>query len=98
MDCTFCSICSGDVDAEVLEETDESLAFAPLPRVSEGHTLVIPKEHYETMFDIPETTLSVVEHAGAISRRLQASGFDARNDSNGSFRRAVPISRTHQYA
>ncbi|WP_049970327.1 HIT family protein [Haladaptatus cibarius] len=80
MTCTFCSICAGEEEAEIVNETDETLAFAPLNPISEGHILVIPKDHYETIFDIPESTLcTVVKHTKIIAERLQANGFDGAN-------------------
>jgi histidine triad (HIT) family protein len=80
MDCIFCSIVAGEEDAVVVDETDETLAFAPLDPVSEGHLLVIPKSHYESLFDVPESTLSdVIKHTKSIASRLQDSDFDGVN-------------------
>ena len=89
MDCVFCSIYRGQEEALILDETDETLAFAPLDHISEGHMLVIPKEHYESLFDIPESTLcAVMEHVRTISRRLCSSDFDGVNLLNASGRAA----------
>lgn len=80
MTCVFCSICAGEEDAKIVAETDKTLAFAPLNPISEGHILVIPKHHYETIFDIPESTLcAVMEHTKTIAERLQADDFDGMN-------------------
>lgn len=80
MECIFCSIVAGEEDAIVVDETDETLAFAPLDPVSEGHLLVIPKSHYESLFDVPEATLSnVMKHTKSIASRLQDSEFDGVN-------------------
>lgn len=80
MGCLFCSIVQGDEDAMILDETDETIAFVPLDPVSEGHVLVIPKEHYESLFDISEPTLNaVMEHAKTIAERLRAHDFDGVN-------------------
>ena len=89
MDCVFCSICRGQEDALILDETDKTLAFAPLDHISEGHMLVIPKEHYESLLDIPEPTLcTVMKHVRTISRRLCSSDFDGVNLLNASGRAA----------
>ena len=80
MDCIFCAIVAGEEDAVVVDETDETIAFAPLEPVSEGHLLVIPKAHYENLFDIPEPILrAVMKHAKSIAEELHADDFDGVN-------------------
>ncbi|WP_439028271.1 HIT family protein [Haloarchaeobius sp. DT45] len=80
MDCIFCEIVAGEADALVLDETDETLAFAPLEPVSEGHLLVVPKAHHENLFDISEEALRAVsDHARDIATRLRDHGFDGVN-------------------
>ncbi|SFC71372.1 histidine triad (HIT) family protein [Halobiforma haloterrestris] len=82
MTCPFCDIVDGDGDGDtlVLEETDETIAFVPLDPVSEGHLLVVPKTHYESLFDIPAETLAeVTTHARSIVRRLRDADFDGAN-------------------
>lgn len=80
MDCVFCSIVAGEEDAVVVDETDETMAFAPLEPVSEGHLLVIPKAHYENLFDVPEPILrAVMEHVKSIAERLHTDEFDGVN-------------------
>ena len=80
MECTFCTICDGNEDAVILDETSDTLVFAPLNPISEGHLLVIPKEHYATLADVPAPTLcAVMEHAKAIAERLRSHGFDGVN-------------------
>ena len=97
MDCPFCAICAGTEPAEVVDETATTLAFAPLDPVAEGHVLVIPKAHHETLFDVPASTLCrVVEHAKSIAERLTAHDFDGvtlLNDS--SHQQTVPHFHLH---
>jgi histidine triad (HIT) family protein len=42
--------------ATVIFENDEFLAFSPIDTVSKGHTLVIPKEHSESIFNLEKKT------------------------------------------
>lgn len=58
--CVFCKIVKGELEVKIIHETDSVLAFIPKDQVSKGHTLVIPKEHYENIFDISEDALSDV--------------------------------------
>jgi histidine triad (HIT) family protein len=44
--------------ATIIYEDDKVLAFLDIRPLNEGHTLVIPKQHYETVYDIPENLIS----------------------------------------
>ena len=55
-DCIFCKIVNGEMDHWKLYEDEHTLVFLSIdPAVPEGgHTLVIPKKHYEFISDMPE--------------------------------------------
>ena len=61
--CIFCKIVRKEVPASIIYEDSEVMAFLDIRPLSEGHTLIIPKEHYETIFDIPEDLLMQVHKA-----------------------------------
>ena len=50
----FDKIITGEIPASKIYEDDEFLAFLDIMPFEKGHTLVIPKKRYETIFDIPE--------------------------------------------
>ena len=52
MDCIFCKIISGDIPAKIIAETEKSLAFMDAFPLAKGHSLVIPKTHYEKIQNI----------------------------------------------
>ena len=52
--CVFCDIVRGDTAAHVVFEDDVSLAFLDARPVFEGHTLLVPREHHETLADLPQ--------------------------------------------
>ncbi|MDR2569041.1 MAG: HIT family protein [Oscillospiraceae bacterium] len=52
--CIFCEIVKGNVPSSKIYEDDFTFAFFDINPVNEYHTLVIPKKHYENIFDIPE--------------------------------------------
>ena len=56
--CNFCRIVSGENPASVVYDDGNVLAFMDLYPANVGHTLVVPKEHWETIYDIPEEVLS----------------------------------------
>lgn len=53
MDCIFCKIAAGEIKARTIMETDYSIAFLDAFPLAKGHSLVIPKKHYEKIQDVP---------------------------------------------
>ncbi len=53
MDCIFCKIVSGQIKARIVLETKNSIAFLDAFPLAKGHTLVIPKKHYEKIQQMP---------------------------------------------
>ena len=62
-DCIFCRIIKGQIPCTKVYEDSYVLAFLDIGPVNKGHTLVIPKEHYETIFDMPDSLLCLVASA-----------------------------------
>ena len=52
LDCIFCKISSKEIKSRVIFETENSLAFLDAFPLTVGHTLVIPKQHYEKIQDL----------------------------------------------
>ena len=52
--CIFCKIVRGELSSWKVYEDESTYAFFDINPKNEYHTLVIPKKHYENMFDIPE--------------------------------------------
>ena len=52
-DCLFCAIASGDHPAEIVLADEVAVAFLDGRPVFKGHVLVIPRDHYETLADLP---------------------------------------------
>lgn len=52
MDCIFCKIVKGQIKARTILETQKSLAFLDAFPLAPGHSLVIPKNHYEKIQDM----------------------------------------------
>ena len=52
MDCIFCKIAKGQIKAKTILETQKSLAFLDAFPLALGHSLVIPKNHYEKIQDM----------------------------------------------
>ena len=50
--CVFCRIVDGLAPAHIVYEDTDSIAFFPIVPAAEGHTLVVPRVHARTLFDI----------------------------------------------
>ena len=62
-DCVFCQIVRKEAPASVVFEDVEVMAFMDIRPVGEGHTLVIPKQHYVDIYDAPEEVVANVYKA-----------------------------------
>lgn len=60
MSCLFCKIARKEVPADIIYEDDDLLVFLDLYPDSNGHTLIIPKKHYQDIKDIPLHTLNQI--------------------------------------
>ena len=77
--CLFCAIVAGTEPAYVVLETDETMAFLDVRPLFPGHTLLVPKQHYETLIDLPEALLAPLfaqaqRLAGAMETAFGAAG------------------------
>ena len=80
-DCVFCGIVAGQLPAARVLETPKVLAFLDMAPVNYGHTLVIPKAHYQNFLDLPDdlwTEMGRVSRqvAQALRTVLYAQGFN----------------------
>ena len=53
LDCIFCKIVSKEIPAKLLVETDLCIGFLDAFPLTKGHALIIPKNHYEKIQDLP---------------------------------------------
>ena len=73
-DCIFCKIVAGTVPCFKLFEDAETLAFMDINPVHDGHSLVIPKDHYPTLFEIaPEAFAAAARTAIQVAKAVDAA-------------------------
>lgn len=80
MDCLFCKIAGKQVDARIIYESDDAVAFLDIFPHAPGHSVVIPKAHVESIIDLPEEGVepffSAVKHVAALLKnKLNPDGF-----------------------
>jgi histidine triad (HIT) family protein len=52
--CRFCQIIAGDEPSHVVFEDEHSLAFLDNRPLFPGHSLLVPRDHHETLADLPD--------------------------------------------
>ena len=86
-DCIFCQIINRQIQAEIVYENEAVLAFLDIKPNSYGHTLLIPKNHHQDLFELPDETitslyLTAKKLAQTIKQKLGAEGINL-NMNNG---------------
>ena len=78
--CIFCKIANREIESFVVYEDERVMAFLDIRPISKGHTLVIPKEHYENILEMPAELAKDLANAVKIVceklKRLGAEGFN----------------------
>ncbi|HEX9063562.1 MAG TPA: HIT family protein [Streptosporangiaceae bacterium] len=80
-DCTFCAVAAGELPAQVVLADPDVVAFLDLRPVFKGHVLVVPRQHYVTLADLPAALLA--PFFGAV--RLLSAVLPAALGAQGSF-------------
>jgi len=84
--CKFCQIIAGEIPAHFVLDTDDVVAFLDHRPLFPGHTLVLPREHVETLADLPENRVGpffrqVQRVEAAVRTAMEAQGsFVAENN------------------
>ena len=80
-DCIFCTIIAGEAEAEIVYDGPEAVAFLDMRPLFHGHVLLCPREHHETLADLP------AEQVGPLFELAQRLSVAVRDgmDAKGSF-------------
>src|SRR5579872_3935314 len=72
--CIFCKIIRGELPAYIVFEDEISLAFLDARPVFPGHTLLVPKQHFETLIDLPAPLVGpFFQNAQLLARAMETS-------------------------
>ena len=80
-DCAFCAITAGETQAHVVFEDERSLAFLDNRPLFPGHTLLVPRDHHEAIWDLPDDLVGPI----FTSARLLAVAVREATGSTGAF-------------
>ncbi|TDB77389.1 HIT family protein [Actinomadura sp. KC216] len=84
--CLFCEIAKGERAAHIVMDTPDALAFLDVRPLFKGHTLLVPRAHYETLTDLPGEFLGpFFGHAQRLAEAMEsvlgaAGSFVAMNN------------------
>jgi histidine triad (HIT) family protein len=78
--CAFCKIVRNEAPASPVYEDDKVIAFLSIQPINIGHTLVVPKKHYNNIYEMPEEEVAhlykiVKKAAYAVKNAVSAEGI-----------------------
>lgn len=84
--CIFCNIISGEIPSYKVYEDTNFYAFLDISQATYGHTLVIPKQHFEDLFSMPDFLLEkmlvlVKELAIKVKKATNCKGINILNNN-----------------
>jgi len=100
MDCAFCSIVNKKSPAANIFENDGFIAFMDKYPINTGHTLVLPKEHYQIISDMSLKDIGrlfvLSSHiAKAVMKAVEADGFTLGQNNGEAANQIVPHVHVH---
>lgn len=98
--CIFCKIAAGDIPSYTLCEDEDFRAILDLGPASRGHALILPKEHYRDLTQLPDDIAAkVLPFAGRLGAKLTAAlgaaGFNVVQNNGAAAGQTVPHFHVH---
>ena len=98
--CIFCKIIKGDIPSYTIYEDDEFKVILDVGPVAKGHALILPKDHYENFYELPEdVAIKVIKLAKKlmvkITDALGCDGFNILQNNKEAADQTVPHYHMH---
>ncbi len=79
--CIFCKIAAGEIPSKTLYEDEQFRVILDLGPATKGHALILPKEHYANLYELPDETAGAVlklakKMATIMTEKLGCDGFN----------------------
>ena len=79
--CIFCKIAAGEIPSKTLYEDEQFRVILDLGPAAKGHALILPREHYANIYEIPEETAALSmrlakKMAVLITEKMNCDGFN----------------------
>jgi histidine triad (HIT) family protein len=76
--CIFCKIINKEIPASIIYEDEDVCAILDVAQVTDGHTLVMPKDHFESILDCPPVLLSKISSVTQMLSKHIVSSLNAK--------------------
>jgi histidine triad (HIT) family protein len=96
--CVFCAIVAGQTPAHMVLDDEVAVAFLDVRPLFPGHTLVVPRDHHETLADLPAERLGPFFERVQRVARVMEDGLDAAGSfvaANNRVSQSVPHLHVH---
>lgn len=85
--CIFCKLANGIFPTNTIYEDEDFRVILDLGPVTKGHALILPKEHYKNLYELPDETAAKVmmlakKMAIRMTDKLHADGFNLLQNNN----------------
>lgn len=99
-ECIFCKISKGELPAKIIYDSQDVMAFLDIKPANPGHVLVIPKQHYQFIFQIPTAlNIKIMELIKVISKTqmkvLNAQGINILQNNGSVAGQLIPHAHFH---
>jgi histidine triad (HIT) family protein len=99
-DCVFCKIFAGQIPSARVYEDDACIAFLDIGPLADAHLLIVPREHYEWITEMPPqavaaATQAIPRLARAVMKVTGAEGFNVLQNNGKVSGQAVPHVHFH---
>ncbi len=98
--CIFCKIANGEIPSRTLYEDEKFRVIMDLGPATRGHSLILPKDHYANLYEIPEDLAAdaaklAKKLAVRMTEKLGADGFNIIQNNNEAAGQTVPHYHVH---
>jgi len=98
--CVFCRICRKRASGSFIYEDANVLAFLDTIPLNEGHTLIVPRKHYETILEVPEELVALLYKvvkrvALAVKESTKADGISITQQNGKAAGQEIPHLHIH---
>lgn len=70
-ECVFCKIVNKELPSDTIHESENFITIKDINPMTDGHSLVIPKEHYKNLLEIPTVLFGeYLDHVKEVSLKL----------------------------
>jgi histidine triad (HIT) family protein len=97
--CVFCKIAKKEIETEIIEETENFLAFPDANPIAKGHSLIISKNHFVNLLDLPSAfgveLMSIIKKVSDKKLKEGADGFNVVMNNGSSAGQVVFHTHVH---